>query len=329
MQLFLGKLAEILKDAKDKNKEYNKELKKLELSVEHAEYMQAELLRIQKINNVTYLDDIEAVMAALSESDLSEEIELFIQNYYCIKNNFNLKVENYNPSISGTDGIKVDGAELFRSYFNFMLDEINSYTGEPIKLADTSILDNSTGVQELVSSTENDILMEYNYQTGKVKYYDDAFQAILGKWTLVRYKDLTGKDLYDDQNPEKAGDLLTLTSLLISFYTFIQEEKENIIKYINEYGTTISEIGDKISKVQAKIVNVLIVIGSIIKADLYYTNSEWKAKRIIYRSYKFYSQINSVLQNIIDKNKLDVQLKHITEGDTYYNTVQHPELIPE
>ena len=329
MQLFLGKLAEILKDAKDKNKEYNKELKKLELSVEHAEYMQAELLRIQKINNVTYLDDIEAVMTALSESDLSEEIELFIQNYYCIKDNFNLKVENYKPSISGTDGIKVDGAELFRSYFSFILDESNSYTGEHIELADTSILDNSTGVQELVNSSQNDILMEYNYQTGKVKYYDDTFQAILGKWTLIRYKDLTGKDLYDDQNPEKAGDLLTLTSLLISFYTFIQDEKENIIKYIEEYGVTISDIGDKISKVQAKIVNVLIVIGSIIKADLYYTTSEWKAKRIIYRSYKFYSQINSVLQNIIDKNHLNVQLKHITEGDTYYNTVQHPELIPE
>lgn len=322
MQLFLGNLANTLKDAKDKNKEYNKEIKKLNLSIDHARYMQSELLKIKDINNDTYLNDIEAVMAALSESELSEEIELFIQNYFNIKRSFDNKCQNYDPITDGIDGINKTGLDLFTSYFDFILDDVTTDTGEVVeKKYDTSILDNSQGIQELYESSKNEIIMEYTYQTGKIKYYDEIFQTILGKWVLIRYKDLTGKDLYEEEYPNKAADLLTLTSLLISFYTFIQEEQENIIKYIEDYSNDITTINSKIEKVLTNITKVLIVIGSIIKEDLYYNNSESAAKRLIYRSHTYYDRINSILQEIIDRNNLNVELQHVTQSDTYYNTI--------
>ena len=309
MQLFFGKLAKILKESKDEQKTLNREVNKLELSKDHNQQMFEELTRISKTDNDFYLEDIEAVLKALSDQDLSDEIELLIQNYIKIKEYFIQQINNYNIADGNLDPIQIRAEELFISdYTSYIgtLDDYTSYIG-PNERFDNII--NSVDIQTILGDDKNIVLLEYNPKTGKSEIDDAAFNYIIGKWVNARYNDSHEENLYTDK--EKAKDIGTLTTLLISFYTFIQEEKDNFIEYIKDYKLSIDSITEEIKKVSDRILSLWVVIGSIIKEeDLYYTNSETQAKRLIYKSYKYYEQINDILQEIVDRYNLNIEFKH-------------------
>ena len=308
MQLYFGKLAKILKETKDEQKNLNKEVNKLELSKDHNQQMFEELTRISKTDNDFYLEDIEAVLKALSDQDLSDEIELLIQNYIKIKEYFTQRINNYNIADRNLDPIQIRAEELFISDFTYSLDDDISYIGQDEKFDITKIT-NSVDIQTILGDDKDIVLLEYNPKTGKSEIDDTSFNYIIGKWVNARYNDTHEENLYTDK--EKAKDIGTLTTLLISFYTFIQEEKDNFIEYIKDYKLSIDSITEEIKKVNDRILSLWVVIGSIIKEeDLYYTNSETQAKRLIYKSYNYYKQINDTLQEIVDRHNLNIEFKH-------------------